>query len=130
MTNQIITFNTLDSYFLNTGNGKLNIGFLRDSLLDHFDVTWRSTNAGNGKNLLSAYLENGRRSIRALVWQAFTEMTNEYIQYETCADKYSCSSEQLKKYLAQYGYTLEEALQPVIDEVKSWRENLKAGKEI
>lgn len=30
MTNQNLTFNTLDSYFLNTGNMRLNIGYFRD----------------------------------------------------------------------------------------------------
>ena len=52
MTNQNLTFNTLDSYFLNTGSMKLNIGYLRDSITAYFDVTERNTNGGNGKSLL------------------------------------------------------------------------------
>lgn len=43
MTNQNLTFNTLDSYFLNTGSMKLNIGYLRDSITAYFDVTERHT---------------------------------------------------------------------------------------
>lgn len=52
MTNQTLTFNTLDSYFLNTGNMRLNIGYFRDSVRDQFDIVQRHTNGGNGKSLL------------------------------------------------------------------------------
>ena len=121
MTNQNLTFNTLDSYFLNTGSGKLNIGYLRDSVRDQFDIVQRHTNGGNGKSLLTVNLENSRRSIRSLVWEAFVIMTNDYIENETGNKKFSCTSQQLKNYLAKYGYTIEEAHQPVIDEVTKWR---------
>ena len=57
-------------------------------------------------------------------------MTNNYLEWETGARKYSCTSQQLKKYLAQYGYTLESALQPVIDETAKWRNDVKTGKEV
>lgn len=130
MTNQNLTFNTLDSYFLNTGSMKLNIGYLRDSITAYFDVTERNTNGGNGKSLLQINLENSRRSIRSLVWEAFVIMTNDYIENETGNKKFSCTSQQLKKYLAKYGYTIEEALQPVIDEVTKWRNDVKAGKAV
>lgn len=130
MTNQNLTFNTLDSYFLNTGSMKLNIGYLRDSITAYFDVTERNTNGGNGKSLLTVNLENSRRSIRSLVWEAFVIMTNDYIENETGNKKFSCTSQQLKKYLAKYGYTIEEALQPVIDEVTKWRNDVKAGKAV
>lgn len=128
MTNQKLTFNTLDSYFLNTGSMKLNIGYLRDSITAYFDVTERHTNGGNGKSLLQINLENMRRSIKSLVWEAFQSMTNDYLENETGSRKYACTSEQLKKYLKQYGLTLDEALKPVIDEINKWRENLKNGK--
>ncbi|WP_251316696.1 hypothetical protein [Flintibacter muris] len=130
MTNQKLTFDTLDSYFLNTGNMRLNIGYFRDSVRDQLDIVQRHTNGGNGKSMLLVNLENSRRSIRSLVWAAFVEMTNGYIENETGNKKYTCTSDQLKKYLAKYGYTLEEALQPVIDEVTSWREDVKAGKTV
>lgn len=58
MTNQNLTFNTLDSYFLNTGNMRLNIGYFRDSVRDQFDIVQRHTNGGNGKSLLTVNLEN------------------------------------------------------------------------
>lgn len=130
MTNQKLTFNTLDSYFLNTGNMRLNIGYFRDSVRDQFDIVQRHTNGGNGKSLLAVNLENSRRSIRSLVWEAFVIMTNDYIENETGNKKFSCTSQQLKKYLAKYGYTIEEALQPVIDEVTKWRNDVKAGKAV
>lgn len=130
MTNQNLTFNTLDSYFLNTGSMKLNIGYLRDSIITYFDVTERNTNGGNSKSLLQINLENTRRSIKSLVWEAFQSMTNDYIENETGDKKTVCTGQQLKKYLAQYGYTPEAALQPVIDEVASWRKDVKAGKEV
>lgn len=82
MTNKNLTFNTLDSYFLNTGNMRLNIGYFRDCIMDQFDIVQRHTNGGNGKSLLIVNLENSRRSIRSLVWAAFVEMTNGYIEKE------------------------------------------------
>lgn len=130
MTNQKLTFDTLDSYFLNTGKMRLNIGYFRDSVRDQFDIVQRHTNGGNGKSLLIINLENSRRSIRSLVWEAFISMTNDYIENETGNQKMTCTSQQLKKYLAQYGYTMEEALQPVIDEITTWRNDVKAGKAV
>lgn len=127
MTNQNLTFNTLDSYFLNTGSMKLNIGYLRDSIIAYFDVTERNTNGGNGKSLLQINLENTRRSIKSLVWEAFQSMTNDYLENETGSRKYTCTSAQLKKYLDQYGFTLDEALKLVIDEISTWREAVKNG---
>lgn len=118
MTNQNLTFNTLDSYFLNTGSMKLNIGYLRDSITAYFYVTERNTNGGNGKSLLQINLENTRRSIKSLVWEAFQSMTNDYLENETGSRKYTCTSAQLKKYLDQYGFTLDEALKPVINEAQ------------
>ena len=95
MTNQNLTFNTLDSYFLNTGSGKLNIGYLRDCITDFFDITERHTNGGNGKSLLQINLENNRRSIKSLVWEAFLCMVNGYLENETGNKKYTCTSAQL-----------------------------------
>lgn len=60
MTNQKLTFNTLDSYFLNTGSMKLNIGYLRDSITAYFDVTeWNI-------NTLSHILKGGN-------WKEFSQ---------------------------------------------------------
>lgn len=130
MTKQELTFNTLDSYFLNTGSGKLNIGYLRDSITAYFDVVERHTNGGSGKSLLQINLANMRRSVRSLVWEAFLSMTNDYLENETGSRKYTCTSEQLKKYLKKYGFSLDEALKPVIDEISAWREAVKNGEAV
>ena len=130
MTNQKLTFDTLDSYFLNTGNMRLNIGYFRDGVRDQLDIVQRHTNGGNGKSMLLVNLENSRRSIRSIVWNAFISMTNDYILNETGNEKMTCTGQQLKKYLAQYGYTVEEALQPVIEEVSKWRNSVKAGEAV
>lgn len=130
MTNQKLTFDTLDSFFLNTGNMTLNVGELREKLIQHFDVEQRSTKGSSGKSVLRENLENSRRSVKSLVWAAFIEMTNGFIEWDTGKRDYTCTSQQLKKYLAQYGYTLENALQPVVDEITRWRNEAKAGKEV
>lgn len=130
MTKQELTFNTLDSYFLNTGNMKLNIGYLRDSITTYFDVTERHTNGGNGKSLLQINLANMRRSIKSLVWEAFLSMTNDFLENETGSRKYTCTSDQLKKYLKKYVFSLDEALKPVIDEISAWREAVKNGEAV
>ena len=130
MTNQNLTFNTLDSYFLNTGSGKLNIGYLRDCITDFFDITERHTNGGNGKSLLQINLENNRRSIKSLVWEAFCVWSTAIWKMRQENKKYTCTSAQLKNYLKQYGYTLEEALQPVINEISAWREAVKNGETV
>lgn len=131
MTNQKLTFDTLDSFFLNTGNMTLNVGELRENLLRQFDEVQRNTKGQqSGKSLLRENLENNRRSVKSLVWGAFITMTNSYIEWEKGDRKYSCTSQQLKKYLAQYGYTLENALQPVVDEITKWRNDVKAGREV
>ena len=130
MTKQELTFNTLDSYFLNTGSMKLNIGYLRDSITAYFDITERHTNGGNGKSLLQINLANMRRSIKSLVWEAFLSMTNDYLENETGSRKYTCTSEQLKKYLKNYGFSLDEVLKPVVDEISAWREAARNGEEV
>ena len=96
----------------------------------YFDVTERHTNGGNGKSILQINLENMRRSIKSLVWEAFQSMTNDYLENETGSRKYTCTSEQLKKYLKKYGFSLDEALKPVIDEISAWRKSAKNGEEI
>ncbi len=128
MTSKRLVFDTLDTYF-NIRQGELDIEELRESILEQFDIVQRNTNAGNGKSLLTVNLENSRRSIRSLVWSAFQELVDGMLEYETGNKEDTCTSHQLKSYLAKYGYTLEKALQPVIDEISAWRDALKAGRE-
>lgn len=119
MTNQKITFNSLDSYFLNTATGKLNSGYLNDQIYMQLDIVWRHTNSGNGKSRLQNELMNKRRKASSLVWQAFLEFTNEAIKQEYSGN-YQATSGHLKKYLEKYGLNYD-ALQPVIDEVERMR---------
>lgn len=108
----------------------LNVGKLREKLIQHFDVEQRSTQGHSGKSILRENLENSRRSVKSLVWEAFVTMTNGFIEWDTGERKYTCTNQQLKKYLAQYGYTLESALHPVVDEIAKWRNEVKAGRDV
>lgn len=119
MTRQNITFNALDSYFLNTGKGTLNSGYLNDQIYMQLDTVWRHTNGGNGKSRLHNELINTRRKASSLVWEAFLEFANEAIKQEYSGN-YQATSEHLKKYLKQYGFGYE-VLQPVVDEVERMR---------
>lgn len=126
MTNQNITFNALDSYFLNTGNGKLNIDYLNDQIFMQLDIVQRNENAGNGKSRLYVNMMNKRRTIRSIVWEAFLEFANQAIA-DIYGGNYEASSQQLKKYLDKYGYTLD-ALKPAIDEAEALRRDYIADK--
>lgn len=42
MYRQEITFNALDSYFLNTATGKINAGYLNDCIFQQLDIVWRN----------------------------------------------------------------------------------------
>lgn len=108
----------------------MNVGKLREKLIQHFDVEQRSTQGHSGKSILRENLENSRRSVKSLVWEAFVTMTNGFIEWDTGERKYTCTNQQLKKYLAQYGYTLESALHPVVDEIAKWRNEVKAGRDV
>lgn len=127
MTNQAITFNSLDSYFLNTTNNTLNIGYVNDQIYTQFDIVWRNEREYNGKSRLYNALINKRRKVSSLVWEAFIDFTNTAIRQEY-GDKYEASSQQLKNYLKKYGKSFD-ALQPVIDEVEHMRRDFLAEQE-
>lgn len=126
MTKQEFTFNALDSYFLNTSNNTLNIGYLNDQIYMQLDIVWRNENAGNGKSRLHMALMNKRRTNKSIVWEAFMDFANTAIRDEYGA-RYQASSAQLKKYLEKYGKTLD-ALKPAIDEVDELRRDYVADK--
>lgn len=119
MTNQNITFSALDSYFLNTGNGKLNSGYLNDQIYMQLDIVWRNENAGGGKSRLYNALMNKRRKTFSIIWEAFLDFANTAIRDEY-GERYQANSQQLKKYLEKYGLTLD-ALNPVIREADALR---------
>ena len=116
-TNIQATFDTLDSYFLNTGNFKLNVDYFLDSIYTELDVTFRSD-----KTLRKQITRT--RKITTLIWNAFIYMTNCYLENEGYA--YRCTSEQLKKYLKQYGYGYE-IFEPLYKDVEELRDEIVKG---
>ena len=74
-TNIKATFDTLDGYFLNTGNMKLNKNYFLDSIYTEIDVTFR-----NDKQMRE-YIKNTRK-ITTIIWTAFISMTNDYLENE------------------------------------------------
>ena len=113
-TNIKATFNTLDSYFLNTGNMKLNKDYFLDSIYTEIDVTFRCDKQ------MREYIKNTRK-VTTIIWTAFITMTNEYLENEGYS--YKCNSEQLKKYLKQYGYGYE-IFEPLYKDVESIKKEI------
>lgn len=121
MTNQNFSFNALDSYFLNTFNNTLNIGYLRDQVYMQMDVVWRNEKGHiSGKSLLHEVMINKRRTIKSVIWAAFMDFANDAIKQEY-GENYIVTSYHLKNYLKKYGFTVEEALNPIIGEVQQMR---------
>ena len=119
MTNQNYTFNALDSYFLNTGNMKLNADYLNDQIYMQFDIVYRHNRGSGKKSILRDIAANyKRRSLNAVIWNAFLDFANTALENEYGAE-YRATSEQLKKYLAKYGCDYS-----VLDPVKSEVEKL------
>ena len=131
MTKKEITFNALDSYFLNTYNNTLNTDYLRIKVYEMYDIQDRHTASRINKNV-SVLVEkqtNKRNKITSLIWSAFIEMTNEFIKdiyIGTQYENYICTSEQLKSYLKQYGYNYS-VFDCVCDELNRWRNDLLNG---
>lgn len=92
-TNKQITYNALDGSFTDW-HGKTNIGYLEDSIKMVID---------NTSSLYFAVVNNKKRSIRAIVWEAFYMLTDELIKNEELPQKheYYPSSDQLKKWLTE-----------------------------
>ncbi len=57
-------------------------------------------------------------------------MANNYILYETGDEKIVVTSRQLKAYLNKYGYTIEDALHPLIVDIIDWRKELNNKKSV
>lgn len=114
-TNIKATFDTLDSYFLNTGNFQLNKDYFLDSIYTEIDITFR-----NDKELRKQIVNT--RKVTTLIWNAFIHMANDYLENEGYT--YKCTSEQLKKYLKQYGYGYE-IFEPLYKEVESLQKEIR-----
>lgn len=93
MTNKEKTFSALNSSFLNTQDMKINESYLNESLALLLD---------NVQPLYNAMMYSKRKP-HSVAWEAFIHLANERLEYEEYPRKYSCTSEHLKKWLAEYG---------------------------
>lgn len=93
MTNKEKTFSALNSAFLNTQNMKINESYLNDSLAMFLD---------NVKPLYNA-MRYSKRKPYSVAWEAFMQLANDRLKEEEYPQKYICTSEQLKNWLAEYG---------------------------
>lgn len=123
MTDQKITFNALDSYFLNTGNNKLNVGYMLDCVFNIFDIEYRHTNGGGGKSKLYYVLTNRRRKNPALIGEAFLIFANHAIENDYYPKPYTATMRQLTNYLKRYGYDWT-VFGPLSKEIDRMREEL------
>ena len=93
----------MDSYFLNTDTGKLNVGYLVDNLELWIDNTEK----------FRAQIWHGKAKVQSIIWQGFCDFAIDicygihYPKLGIMRANYVPRSEQLKKYLAQYGYGYE-----------------------
>ena len=125
MTNQKITFSALDSYFLNTGNMKLNVDYLNDQIFMQFDIVYRHNRMPYSKqSILCDIAADKRRKIKSIIWNAFLDFANSAIENEY-GNQYRATSEQLKKYLASYGYDYS-VLDPAKAEVEKLFDAIRA----
>ena len=92
MTNKSNTYAVLNSYFLNTETMRINEDYLNYLLdVEKFSNDYRIYDA----------IKNTKRKATSIVWQAFMEFTNTYLEYEGYST--TCSSNQLKSWLNEYG---------------------------
>ena len=115
-TNKDITFAALNSHYLDTSKMEINEEYLNDSI-----IIWGE----NTRRFYEAYTRS-RRSIRSIVWEMFTDLANNHIksnEYPYNQDCYA-SSEQLKKWLSDYGDGYDTLL-PAIDYFETIRREYK-----
>ena len=115
-TNKAITFVALNSHYLDTSKMKINEEYLNDAI-----IIWGE----NTRRFYEAYTRS-RRSIRSIVWEMFADLANNHIksnEYPYNQDCYA-SSEQLKKWLSEYGDGYDTLL-PAIDYFETIRREYK-----
>ena len=115
-TNKKNTFDALDSYFLNTDTMKMNVGYFLDCINTQIDVVFRSDK--NKRN----YIKTAK--VTAILWTAFIDFTNDILQYNDYNTV--CTSQQLKDYLAQYGYNYD-IFKPLYTIVEGYKKQLQEG---
>lgn len=94
-TNKMVTYNALNSHYLDTSDNKVNAEYLNDAI-----IMW-------GMNTQKFYnaVYNKRRPVTSVVWEVFTDLVNHHIktiEYPYNQDCYASSS-QLKSWLNEYG---------------------------
>ena len=117
--NKAITFAALNSHYLDTSKTEINEEYLNDAI-----IIWGE----NTRRFYEAYTRS-RRSIRSIVWEMFTDLANNHIksnEYPYNQDCYA-SSEQLKKWLSDYGDGYDTLL-PAIDYFETIRREYKEEK--
>ena len=115
-TNKTITFAALNSHYLDTSKMRINEEYLNDAI-----IIWGE----NTRRFYEAYTRS-RRSIRSIVWEMFADLANNHIksnEYPYNQDCYA-SSEQLKKWLSEYGDGYDTLL-PAIDYFETIRREYK-----
>ena len=114
MTSKEKTFSALNSYFLNTATMKINESYFTDSLQILLD---------NTRHLYEA-TRHSKRKPHSVAWEAFIFLANECLQMIEYPAKYNCSSDQLKKWLQEYGRGYD-SLSDVIAYIEEEREEAK-----
>lgn len=89
-TNKMITINTLNGHYLESDN-TINSQYLCDAI-----EMW----AMNTQKLYDA-VANSHRKMTSIVWETLIDLTNDHIKSE--GYNYQCTSDQLKKWLNEYG---------------------------
>jgi len=111
-TKKEITFNTLNSYFLNTATMKINEEYLNHLLNIH---------CFNSDRQLYEDMKNKRTKSRNLAWRGLIGLTNELINCEEYPVKYYATGEQLKKWLNEYGRGYE-TIAETVNDIETYRQ--------
>lgn len=120
-TNKTITYSALNSHYLDTGKMEINEDYLNDAI-----IIWGE----NTHKFYEAYTRS-RRPIRSIVWEMFIDLTNNHIQSNEYPYNQDCyaSSDQLKKWLSEYGNGYDTLL-PTIDYFETIRREYKEAKTV
>lgn len=105
-TNKTITYSALNSHYLDTSKMRINEEYLNDAI-----IMWGE----NTRKFYDAYTKS-KRKIESIVWEIFTDLANDHIksnEYPYNQDCYA-SSDQLKKWLSEYGDGYETLLPAVV----------------
>lgn len=117
--NKAITYAALNSHYLDTSKMEINEEYLNDAI-----IIWGE----NTRKFYEAYTKS-RRPIRSIVWEMFIDLTNNHIksnEYPYNQDCYA-SSDQLKKWLSDYGHGYE-TLSPTIEYFETIRNEYREEK--